>query len=143
MTLMTSLPAASALDAPDVSDRGCVLVLEDDAALLSALQFALEAEGYRVLTFSDQMEMLSAQDVVSSASCAVLDYRVGPLNGLEVFALLQSRGMKAPAILITSTPDAHCRQEAARLGVELVEKPLLTNALSQKIAQLIGARRGR
>ena len=139
MADMNARPVPTVLAPPDLADRGCVLVLEDDAALLSALQFALEAEGYRVMSFSNQIAMLSAQEVVSSASCAVLDYRIAPLNGLEVFALLQSRGMKAPAILITSSPDSHCRQEAERLGVDVVEKPLLTNALSQKIAQLVGA----
>jgi CheY-like chemotaxis protein len=63
-----------------------------------------------------------------------------PLNGLEVSALLRSRGMKAPAILTTSNPDAQCLEEAAQLGVEVVEKPLLTDALSRKIAELIAAR---
>lgn len=120
-------------------DRPCVLVLEDDLALLSALQFALEAEGYDVRTFSNQMQVLEGQDIVSSASCMVMDYRLSPLNGLEVYALLQSRGLKAPAILITSGPDAQCIEEAVRLGVEVVEKPLLTDALSRKIAELIAA----
>ena len=117
------------------------MVLEDDAALLSALQFALESEGYDVRTYSDQMQVLSGHDIISAASCLVMDYRLSPLNGLEVFALLQSRGLKAPAILITSSPDAQCREDAARLGVEVVEKPLLTDALSHKIAELIAARR--
>ncbi len=117
-----------------------MLVLENDVALLSALEFALEAEGYDVRAFSNQMQLLSGQDIVSSASCLVVDYRLSPLNGLEVFALLQSRGMKAPAILITSSPDTQCIEDAARLGVELVEKPLLTDALSRKIAEMIGAR---
>jgi two-component system response regulator FixJ len=125
--------------AAERTGRPCVLVLEDDAALLSALQFALEAEGYDVRTFSSQMQVLAGQDIVSSASCLVVDYRLSPLNGLEVFALLQSRGMKAPAILITSDPDSQCVEEAARLGVEVVEKPLLTDALSRKIADLIAA----
>ena len=126
-------------NASERAGRPCVLVLEDDTALLSALQFALEAEGYDVRTFSNQMQMLTGQDIVSSASCLVVDYKLSPLNGLEVFALLQGRGLKAPAILITSSPDTQCIEEAARLGVELVEKPLLTDALSRKIAELLAA----
>lgn len=136
---MTSSSGAPLRYASERTDRPCVLVLEDDAALLSALQFALEAEGYDVRTFSNQMQMLSGQDIMSSASCLVVDYKLSPLNGLEVFALLQSRGMKAPAILITTGPDTQCIEAAARLGVEVVEKPLLTDALSRKIAELIAA----
>jgi FixJ family two-component response regulator len=125
--------------ASEHKDRPCVLVVEDDVALLSALQFALEAEGYDVRTFSNQMQVLSGQDIMSSASCLVIDYKLNPLNGLEVFALLRNRGMKAPAILITTRPDTQCIEEAVRLGVEVVEKPLLTDALSRKIAELIAA----
>jgi FixJ family two-component response regulator len=114
-----------------------VVVVEDDAALLSALQFSLEAEGYDVRAFSNQIDVLTGQDIVSNASCLVVDFRLKPLDGLELFALLQSRGLKAPAILITSNPDEQCLTDAARLGVPIVEKPLLTDALSRQIGALI------
>jgi two-component system response regulator FixJ len=125
--------------APQRTDRPCVVVVEDDAALLSALQFSLEAEGYDVRAFSNQMDVLTGQDIMSNTSCLVLDYRLKPLDGLELYALLQSRGLKAPAILITSNPDEQCLGDAARLGVQVVEKPLLTDALSRQIGELIAA----
>jgi two-component system response regulator FixJ len=138
---MSNLPPKTPLHAPKGRDRPTVVVVEDDADLLGALQYALEAEGYDVRTFANQMEVLAAQDIVSSAACLVVDYRMQPLNGLEMFDLLRSRGMKAPAVLITTNPDSQCIESAARLGVDLVEKPLVTDALSLKIAELIAARK--
>lgn len=125
--------------APEITDRPCVVVVEDDAALLSALQFSLEAEGYDVRAFANQIDVLNGQDIVSNASCLVVDYRLKPLDGLELLSLLQSRGLKAPAILITSHPDEQCRTEAARLGAPVIEKPLLTDELSRRIGALIAA----
>jgi two-component system response regulator FixJ len=125
--------------APEWNDRPCVVVVEDDAALLSALQFSLEAEGYEVRAFSNQIDVLNGQDIVSNASCLVVDFHLNPLDGLELYALLQSRGLKAPAILITSQPDDQCLTAAARLGVPIIEKPLLTDALSRQIRALIAA----
>ncbi|HVY33194.1 MAG TPA: response regulator [Caulobacteraceae bacterium] len=119
--------------------RPCVAVVEDDGALLSALRFSLEAEGYEVRTFANQIDLLAHQDAVHGIACLIVDYRLNPLNGLELFVLLQSRGMTAPAILVTSNPDEECRREAARLGVPIVEKPLLTDALSRLVAQLVDA----
>ncbi len=121
----------------DISDRPRVVIVEDDRALLSALQFSLEGEGYDVWPFAAQGDLLGRRDSFLGAACLVLDYRQEPLNGLELYALLVGLGLKAPAILVTSNPDAACRRGARKLGLTIVEKPLLSDDLSRLISQLV------
>lgn len=119
------------------SRRPRVVIVEDDPALLSALQFSLEAEGYEICAFLAQAELLARREAFLGASCLVLDYRQAPLDGLELYALLRSLGAAAPAILVTSHPDEECRRGAQRLGVRIVEKPLLSDDLSRLIGELV------
>ncbi len=118
-----------------------MVIVEDDPALLSALKFSLEAEGYEVHAFSDQTDLFNRRAVCLGASCLIIDYRLAPLNGLQLYALMEGGwGVGAPAVLVTSDPDEGCRRDAARLGVKIVEKPLLTDDLSRQVADLVAAR---
>ncbi len=128
------------MDQRFVPSRPRVVIVEDDPALLSALQFSLEAEGYEVRAFATQSEILARREVFLAAACLVVDYRMAPLDGLELCALLQGLGFEAPAILVTSHPDEECRRSARALGVKIVEKPLLTNDLSRVIGEMVDLR---
>jgi len=55
-----------------------------------------------------------------------------------VIDLLRSRHFSAPAILITSDPSPSVRARAGKASVPIVEKPLLGNALLQKIRDMAG-----
>ena len=120
-----------------------VVIVEDDDALLGALKFSLEAEGYDVRAFLGETDILAHPNVVMGAACVVVDYRLTPLDGLELLALFQARGFRGPAILVTTNPDDRCRWEARRLGARVVEKPLLNDALSHVIQNLLAARSAR
>jgi FixJ family two-component response regulator len=133
MILDTSPP----LDQRLTCKRRRIVIVEDDPALLSALQFSLEAEGYDVCPFAAQTELIAERGAFLGASCLVLDYRQAPLDGLQLYALLEGMGLKAPAILVTSHPDEECRRGARALGVKIVEKPLLSDDLSRLIGELV------
>jgi two-component system response regulator FixJ len=109
-----------------------VIVIEDDASLLSAMTFALRADGFDVLGYTDAADLLSAAPR-RSTGCFVVDLRLPGLDGLALIAALRERGETAPAILITTDPDARHRSDAARAGVRIVEKPLLNSELRRSI----------
>jgi DNA-binding response OmpR family regulator len=110
------------------------LVVDDDAALLGALEFALRAEGYRVETCSDAEAALRAP--AEQLACLVIDYKLPDLDGMDLAQRLRNAGVTAPMILITSNPDARCRARAARGGAVIVEKPLLGDRLLREIRAL-------
>jgi FixJ family two-component response regulator len=51
------------------------------------------------------------------------------MNGLDLLSELRHRDVALPAILITTHPSDAVRARAAAAGVNLIEKPLLNNAL--------------
>jgi FixJ family two-component response regulator len=119
--------------------RPTVLIVEDDLSLISAMTFALQADGLRVLAYSDGRELLAA-DRDRPADCLVVDYRLPGMNGLDVIAALRERGETAPAILITTNPDERCRRAAQAGGVSIVEKPLLDGELRRQIDAAVASR---
>ncbi|MGZ3272530.1 MAG: response regulator [Caulobacteraceae bacterium] len=113
----------------------CVLVVDDDPALLGALEFALEAEGYRVRGCADAKSALQ-EAMIDHLACLVVDYKLPDIDGMDLGSRLREAGVTAPMILITTNPDARCRARAARDGAVIVEKPLLGDRLVRQIRAL-------
>jgi two-component system response regulator FixJ len=109
-----------------------VLVVDDDPAVLSSLEFALQTEGFSVTTFASGDDLLQRQQM-PSRGCIVIDYYLPGRNGLEIALALRERQVDLPIILITTHPTRTLRHSAAAEGIEIVEKPLLGNALSESI----------
>ncbi len=105
-----------------------VVLLDDDAALRTALSFTLELDGFTVEPFASG-EALLASPMPSAPACLVLDQNLSGMSGLDTLISLRSKGVGMPAILITSHPAAKVRATAAAHGVVIVEKPLLSDAL--------------
>ena len=132
-------------DAPSPSDAvsaraaPLVVLVDDDDALLQALTFWLEVEGYAVRTCRTG-EQLVASELPPASACLVLDYKLEALNGLDALEQLRRRGVELPAILITSYASPVLRGRARRLRAEVVEKPLLGDALLARIHELLPLR---
>lgn len=112
-----------------------LMIVDDDAGLLAALRFAFETAGVSVDVYPSAEAALAAAS--KAHDCLVLDQRLPGLTGLDLLERLRSRGERAPAILITSNPVAAVRAKARAAGVEIVEKPLLQDALMTKVMQLV------
>lgn len=115
-----------------------VIVADDDAALCAALKFSLEVEGYRVATY-DSGEALLQDALPPEGACLVVDERLPGISGLEALSQLRRRGVGLPAFLITTNPLRSTRRRAEALGVAIVEKPLLGDALLDPIRAALPA----
>lgn len=117
--------------------RGSAVVLvEDDAALLSALSFSLGIEGHEVFAYSSAEAML-ADGLPSGAICLVVDQQLPGMSGLDLVETLRDAGLSQPAILITGRLNREARARAHAIGIRVVDKPLMGNALSEAINQLL------
>lgn len=112
--------------------RPRILIVDDDAALRSALTFSLELEGFAVEAF-ESGEALAAREPLAGPGCLVLDYHLPGMDGLALLALLRGRGVALPALIITSLPSRSLAASAAAAGAAIVEKPLLCDALAAAI----------
>lgn len=115
-----------------------ILLVDDDIALLDALRFSLELEGFDVETFSSG-EALLRRDSPPAGACLVLDQKLPGISGLDTLDQLRERNVGLPALLITSHPNAVLRAAAAKAGVRIVEKPLIGDALVESIRSAMAA----
>ena len=114
-----------------------VAIVDDDPAVRSSLQFALEIEGYEVRIFGDGAELL-VDPRIAGFACLIVDQNLPALNGLELARRLRARSVLNPVILITSQPSESLRRRALAAGIPIVEKPLLGNTLVEMIQSLLG-----
>lgn len=117
------------------SDERPIVFVDDDAALLQALVFAFETAGYRVASYASGEALLAS--VPSMAGCFVVDQNLPGVAGIDVIERLRADGEQAPAVLITTYPTREVRVRAARAGIEIVEKPLMGDALAHRIQRLL------
>lgn len=119
---MTLLPAT-----PET--RPVVVLVDDDPAVAHAVQFSFDLEGIEVRSFSDAESLLASGDLPQDGGCLILDYHLPGADGLDLLARLRAKGVRTPAVLITTNPRANLSMRAASAGVPIIEKPLLTDAL--------------
>jgi FixJ family two-component response regulator len=116
-----------------------VFIIEDDEAVLQALRFAFEVEGFSVRPFRSGQALLD-RFWCPVEGCLVVDHFMPDLTGLELLKLLRSRGCALPAILITTRVDPHLRRRAEQVGVQhILEKPLFDGALIECTRQALEA----
>lgn len=109
-----------------------VIVVDDDAAVRGSLKFALEIEGFAVRAYGGGDEMFGDAGLAECA-CFIIDQKLPGMTGLDLVTALRQQRIAAPVILITSAPTYLVRERAARAGVPIVEKPLLGNALLERV----------
>lgn len=114
-----------------------VVFVDDDLAVLNALSFAFETEGYAVRACRDGAALL-ADPPLEPDTCLVLDERLAGRSGLDLLVRLRARGVEAPAILITTRPSPQTIARAGAEGVTIVEKPLLGDVLARKVREMLG-----
>jgi two-component system, LuxR family, response regulator FixJ len=111
-----------------VPARKTVLIVDDDPAVRSSLQFCLEIEGFLVRTYASGSDLLN-DEAVPDSGCLVIDYRLPSMNGLDLLSELRRRKIMLPAIVVTTGPSMSVRAQTAAAGAVLIEKPLLNEAL--------------
>ncbi len=112
-----------------------IALVDDDPSVRTALQFSLELEGFRVVTY-ESAEALIALDGLARAQCLIIDYRLPGADGIALVTRLRDEGNLIPAILITSNPSRSVIWCANELDARIVEKPLLDSALLDILVQL-------
>jgi FixJ family two-component response regulator len=112
-----------------------VVVVDRDQGLRAALRFALEAEGYHVEDREDGAA-LAKLALPAASACLVIEHERDGRDGLGALEALRRKGVGLPAILITGYAGPPLRARAQRASAEVVEKPLLCDALLTRIHAL-------
>ena len=106
-----------------------VWLVDDDVAVLRALERLLKAEGYETRPFSDATAFLDAYDK-TLRGCAVIDLGLPGLDGLTLQHRLADEGRACPVIFLTGQGSIPSAVQAMRGGaVDFLTKPVDAAAL--------------
>ncbi len=114
-----------------------VVIVDDDPAVCSSLKFSLELEGFVVRAYGSATELFQAGDF-GDCDCFVIDQRMPGMTGMELIAKLRQQKVLTPTILLISHLNPALSARAATAKVPIVEKPLLGNALVDRILEACG-----
>lgn len=115
-----------------------VLLIEDDAAIATALAEKLQAAGFNVTITNDGKEGLGA--VFSSApfDVIVLDRRLPSLDGLSILRQLRARGVLTPVLMLTALDRVSERVEGLKGGADdYLVKPFAFDELEARLIALV------
>jgi response regulator RpfG family c-di-GMP phosphodiesterase len=105
------------------SDPPTLLLVDDEARILSALRRSLRREGWRVLTAGTPAEALRLLDE-EPIDAVLSDHKMPGMSGLEVLEAAARRRPDAARILISGWPDEIPAGRLEALGIlALVPKP--------------------
>lgn len=98
--------------ANELSDKICIMLVDDDLSMLQTTAAVLEEEGYNVLACSAGKEAIDKfHDAVFAM---VLDINMPDISGLEVFEIIKSRNRYVPIIFHTGYDEREKRIDIRR-----------------------------
>jgi two-component system, OmpR family, phosphate regulon response regulator PhoB len=121
------------------SQRPTILVVEDEAPLLTLLRYNLEKQGFRVEEASDGQEALM-RVAEAPPDLVLLDWMLPALSGLEVCRQLRRRAptRDLPIIMVTARTEDQDAVRALDTGADdYIAKPFVMDALLARIRALL------
>src|SRR4051794_25545961 len=119
-TWLRQFPALSQLVLQSVKgsilpDSNLIFVVDDDKAILRALQRLLRQYGYESRLF-DSGEAIENHCDFEGVACIILDINLNDRSGIDVRYRLKAAGVSVPVIYITGNDSPPIREEALKSG---------------------------
>ena len=126
------------------ADFRLVHLVDDEEAIRRSAGFMLKTSGFEVQTYESGVELLKKAGTLTPG-CILLDIRMPGMDGLEVQAGLQKKGVTLPVIIMTGHGDVTLAVKAMKGGaIDFIEKPfekaVLLSALEHGIQRLRNSR---
>lgn len=119
------------------AEKERILLVEDETAMRIALQDALEAEGYRVMTATDGRTGLE-RAVKEKPALILLDVMLPKLNGYQLCAELRRHSNMVPVLMMTAKGRVPERVEGLDAGADdYLVKPFSTEELLARMRALL------
>ncbi len=114
-----------------------IVIVDDDEAVRDSLRWLLEANGYRVKSFSGAEEFLQAYDP-DQVGVLIADVRMPGMSGLELQEALIARQAPIPIVFITGHGDVPMAVSTMKKGaVDFLEKPFNESDLREIVARML------
>ena len=116
-----------------MSLKRTIHLVDDEEAIRRSAGFMLRTSGFAVEAYPSGVDFLK---VVRSAEpgCILLDVRMPEMDGLEIQAALNERGITMPVIVLTGHGDVSIAVRAMKAGAsDFIEKPFEKASLLKSI----------
>jgi FixJ family two-component response regulator len=114
-----------------------VFIVDDDAAIRDSLSLMIEQEDIAVQTFESAEAFLDAYRP-ECRGCAVIDIRMGGMDGMELHEVLLERNILLPVIFLTGHGDIPMSVQAMKAGaVDFLTKPVTREKLLTSVRAAI------
>ncbi len=126
-------------DTVSLANKPLVLIVEDEAALMTMLRYNLEKQGFRVEEAGDGEEALTRINELKP-DMVLLDWMLPHLSGIEVCRQIRRRPAtrELPVIMITARSEDQDAVRGLNTGADdYVTKPFSTEALVARMRALM------
>jgi two-component system response regulator ChvI len=116
-----------------------IALVDDDRNILASVSMALEAEGFRVLSYAGGAEALAGLSR-QPVDLAILDIKMPRMDGLELLGRLRQNS-DVPVIFLTSKDDELDEMLGLRMGADdYITKPFSQRLLIERIRAVLRRR---
>src|SRR5271155_5841593 len=113
-----------------------IALVDDDQNILTSVSIALEAEGYRIMTYSDGVSALEDFEM-SPPDLAILDMKMPRMSGMELLQRLRQKS-DLPVIFLTSKEEEIDEVLALKVGADdFIRKPFSQRLLLERVKVLL------
>jgi two-component system response regulator FixJ len=121
-----------------MSLKRTIHLVDDEEAIRRSAGFMLRTSGFAVETYPSGVAFLKVARSVEPG-CILLDVRMPEMDGLEVQAALNERGVAMPVIVLTGHGDVTIAVRAMKAGAcDFIEKPFEKASLLKSIEDAFG-----
>ena len=113
-----------------------IVLVDDDANILASVRIALEADGFRVRSYTDGHSALAALEV-HPADIGVFDIKMPRMDGLELLRKLRQTS-NMPVVFLTSKDDEIDEVFGLKMGADdYITKPFSQRLLIERIRAVL------
>lgn len=113
-----------------------IALIDDDPWIQNGLRMYFRYIGCHVECFDNATQAIEAM-MKEKFDIIVTDYWLSDLDGLAMVSRVKNEQPDALVLLITGYPTPELREEAIRMGVDFLPKPLTIPRLEQSLEALI------
>jgi len=133
---------ADYIESTSVLKQKLILVIDNDALVLKAMQTLLENWGFSVIIANDEVtakQQLMSDDHIIAPNLIIADYHLdNNTNGVDlVQRLLNEKAWKIPCVINSADPSEQVRQHTSDAQFSFLRKPLKPLALKRLLRQLL------